>query len=165
MRLIQRVCLEEGYQSGIFSSQNKSPKEWGILSSGSISNCDLLLIHHSHGNPDLENILNLPYRKILIYHNITPSHFFRHDPHLEKFSRMGRDQLSLFKGKCETTFAVSRYNLKELERVGLPTGGVFSLLDLEKPSLSAYGDNRSTNPQAFLYQTRPPLRPMYSIFR
>lgn len=93
-------------------------------------NCDLLLLHHSHGNPQLERLLEIEVPKALIYHNITPEHYFRHDPHMGNLCRMGRRQLKTIREATVATFCDSRFNASELKDLGFKTPILFPLIDL-----------------------------------
>lgn len=97
-----------------------------------IWDCDLLLIHHSHGNPQLGPLLKIEVPKALIYHNVTPPHYFRHDPYIAKLCKMGRDQLHIFRSHTVANFADSRFNAVELTDLRFSRSDILPLLDVEK---------------------------------
>jgi glycosyltransferase involved in cell wall biosynthesis len=78
----------------------------------------LLLIHHSQGNPLLDELLSLPVKKGIVYHNITPPDFFAHDPLLAQTARLGREQLKEMSDQVDVVFADSAYNASELKGLG-----------------------------------------------
>ncbi len=132
MLLIRATLKEAGIGGEIFVVENRAPELFGIrrFDSASLWNSDLILIHHSHANPQLEEVLGIEIPKALIYHNVTPSSFFLHDPYLARFSDEGRKQLKVFVGQVVAAFGDSRFNCAELELLGLPKPTVFPLLDL-----------------------------------
>src|SRR6476619_3097959 len=91
---IRRVLRESGFSSEIFS-HHVAPgleKHVRLLSDYVAEPASLLLIHHSMGFDGFDEIAALPCRKILRYHNITPSHLLP-NPHLQRYSGIGRRQL------------------------------------------------------------------------
>jgi glycosyltransferase involved in cell wall biosynthesis len=98
---------------------------------------DLLLIHHSQGNPWLREVLTAEVPKAVVYHNITPPRFFAHDPYLADLCRMGRRQLPLLRDSVLMGFAVSDYNAAELRAAGFSKVDRLPLHDLETAEVSA----------------------------
>ncbi len=135
MLLIQSALREAGIGGEIFAVHRKAPESIAVrpFDVASLWDADLLLIHHSHGNPALPKLLETEIPKALIYHNITPPHFFNHDSHMASLSKLGRKQLGLFEGKILKAFGDSKFNCSELELVGLRKAEVFPLLDLQSP--------------------------------
>ncbi|MCK9374488.1 MAG: glycosyltransferase family 4 protein, partial [Sulfuricurvum sp.] len=78
-----------------------------------------LLFHHSIGHEHDALILSWPDRLILVYHNITPEHFFADSPHLAAACTWGRDQLKRWpRNRFLGAYADSDYNRDELIRLG-----------------------------------------------
>ncbi len=76
---------------------------------------DLLLIHYSAYAPKLRGVLELPQRKLLISHNITPARWFwDHDPQAAVVCALGRKQLPEFAAAVDVAAGVSLYNAREL---------------------------------------------------
>ncbi|MEJ7825607.1 MAG: glycosyltransferase [Solirubrobacteraceae bacterium] len=76
---------------------------------------DVLLIHYSAYAPKLRAVLDLPNRKLLISHNITPARWFwDHDPQAAVVCALGRKQLPEFAAACDVVAGVSRYNAREM---------------------------------------------------
>ncbi len=77
----------------------------------------LVLYHHGIASPLVSRLLHGDHRKGLVYHNITPAHFYRgtalHRPLLA-----GRSQLSALVGHVELAIGVSEFNCAELRDVG-----------------------------------------------
>jgi len=76
---------------------------------------DLLLIHYSGYAPRLRSVLELPNRKLLISHNITPARWFwDHDPMAAVSCALGRKQLPEFAAAVDVAAGVSLFNAREL---------------------------------------------------
>ena len=76
---------------------------------------DLLLIHYSAYAPKLRAVLELPNRKLLLSHNITPARWFwDHDPQAAVVCALGRKQLPEFAAAVDVAAGVSLYNAREL---------------------------------------------------
>ncbi len=101
---------------------------------------DVIVYHHSIHSNILDFILNQPVRKILIYHNVTPAHFF--EPYDLPFSyllKRGKTDLISLQSRFDAIFADSEFNKHELVEMGykkviiLPIVYDFQILD--KPPL------------------------------
>jgi glycosyltransferase involved in cell wall biosynthesis len=81
---------------------------------------DVLIVHHSFFNEHLNTLLDIPIRKILVYHNITPSRFFRdaNMTEMAELSDAGRAQLSLARAAIDLAVGDSEYNTNELRELG-----------------------------------------------
>jgi L-malate glycosyltransferase len=76
---------------------------------------DVLLIHYSAYAPKLRGVLELPQRKVLLSHNITPARWFwDHDPQAAVVCALGRTQLPQFAAAADMAAGVSLYNAREL---------------------------------------------------
>jgi glycosyltransferase involved in cell wall biosynthesis len=90
---------------------------------------DVVLMHHSAGWPQLESVLALPGRKLLLYHNVTPAAWFWIDmPGLAVQCQVGRDQLGPLVAAADLTAAVSAFNASELTALGARGTHVIPLL-------------------------------------
>ena len=75
---------------------------------------DVLLVHYSAYAPKLRGVLDLPQRKLLISHNITPARWFwDHDPQAAVVCALGRKQLPEFAAAADVAAGVSLYNARE----------------------------------------------------
>ncbi|MBG0808336.1 glycosyltransferase [Methylosinus sp. H3A] len=82
---------------------------------------DLLLLHYSFFNDELESLIDLPVRKILIYHNVTPGHFFRSHRSMSFLGDLcdhARGQMRRFASAFESAVGDSDYNSAELREFG-----------------------------------------------
>jgi glycosyltransferase involved in cell wall biosynthesis len=115
MFLIKEILTKLGFNSEIFAQH--IPREL----SGKVKHFskyiskpeNILLIHHSMGH-DLDNWLKRlkEKTKILVFHNITPPHYFK-DEFLRKYAEKGFEQLSLLSKLCSHCICDSEIN-KEL---------------------------------------------------
>ena len=80
---------------------------------------DIAVLHLSIGNPVNLAFRDLRCRKAIIYHNITPSRYFRLlDPRTAADLDLGREQLRMLAGVADLNMAVSAYNANELREAG-----------------------------------------------
>ena len=89
---------------------------------------DILLYHYSIGHRDHEWLMALPQRKIMVYHNITPAHFFTATPHLSHMCTLGREQLASSTGSFYAAYTDSQYNARELTSLGYTAPHLLPLL-------------------------------------
>jgi glycosyltransferase involved in cell wall biosynthesis len=116
---IRRVLRESGFSSEIFS-HHVAPgleKHVRLLSHYVLEIPSLMVVHHSMGFDGFDQIVALPCRKILRYHNITPSHFLP-NLHLQQHAEIGRGQLREYAKHVEIGIGASEFNRKELVQVG-----------------------------------------------
>ena len=134
MRLIQSALAEIGIGGKILAAESKAfPKGTERFDPRRAWSCDLFLIHHSHGNPQLDAVLAVEIPKVLVYHNVTPPEFFRHDPYIADLCRLARRQLAVLKKHVVAAWADSAFNAAELSEAGFKHPTVFPLLDLGDP--------------------------------
>ena len=88
----------------------------------------ILIVHHSIGHDLIDWLLELPDLKILVYHNITPFHFFPEGSDPRKYAEIGRQQLDLLKSKTKCAICDSTYTALELESFGYEHVSVLPLL-------------------------------------
>ena len=94
-----------------------------------IAEDDLILYHLSVGEDMNDWFADLPNKKVVIYHNITPAHFFRkYNSTLSQSSETGRKQLAAMASKVTAAITVSSYNAQELEDMGFPKPSVIPIL-------------------------------------
>lgn len=83
---------------------------------------DLLVFHHSFLDSNAQRLLDLPCRKIIVYHNITPGHFFRRfdQAWLADACDQARDHLGHMRNGFDAVVGDSAYNAQELADCGYP---------------------------------------------
>ena len=89
---------------------------------------NIMIYHFSIGAMASEYFQNIPDRKVVIYHNITPAHYFALvKPDLAAFLKKGRRELLELAPVTDLALGVSEYNRKELEEAGFKKTGVLPL--------------------------------------
>lgn len=80
---------------------------------------DILLYHLSTGSDLNYKITEYPCRRIIMYHNVTPPHFFRgYSPMSEKACADGLRAVKYLAGKTNLCLVDSAYNGKDLKDMG-----------------------------------------------
>ena len=129
---LQKILRKRGYKSDIFVELFESRmadkirrfEEYIPLSSPD----SLLLFHFSIASQTSKLAYHLPDKKILIYHNITPSQYFADfHPHLAGQCYHGRRELKAFAGRCKMALGDSEFNRQELEELGFHSTGILPI--------------------------------------
>jgi hypothetical protein len=96
---LQRIFWSSGVRSDLFAAEAKPEmraltRSWDDL--GQITRRDgLLFVHHSIGTDTVPRVLASPARKAIVYHNITPGHYFAGlNDYLKSFAELGRELLN-----------------------------------------------------------------------
>jgi glycosyltransferase involved in cell wall biosynthesis len=127
---LQRVFIEAGFESAIFainvhpfylgrSNTARGPiKKFGELQRVVHGEASLLL-HYSLGSPLNELFREIKgYRRGLVYHNLTPAHFFEGiNPVLVQNLSSGSEELPALCELCDFLVADSEFNAADLKRV------------------------------------------------
>jgi glycosyltransferase involved in cell wall biosynthesis len=90
------------------------------------------IFHFSIGSAAGRLIHHAPDRLVVVYHNITPAHFFLgFHPHLAGLCHHGRRELAAFAPRSELALGDSEFNRKELAEAGFARSAVLPIvLDL-----------------------------------
>lgn len=143
---IRDIIRSMGYQSDIYAEgigpnlENQNICHFGDLS---VKPADILIYHFSTGTQLNHIIDQFICRKIMIYHNITPSHYFiDYAENLYNYTKNGFDEAHILKEAFDYCLAVSEFNKQDLINYGytcdidvLPIIIPFS--DYKKPPSSA----------------------------
>ncbi|MDP3981253.1 MAG: glycosyltransferase [Chlamydiota bacterium] len=151
------ILEDLGYASGIYSDYEHT--------SESLKDCcepytnysrvagadDILLYHYGVGSPVSQFLLHQPGKLVLIYHNITPAHFFEAiDRPRAEILNEGRTRLTLLKDRCSLALGVSEYNRIELQEMGFQHTAVLPLyLDVSRFNVEADKDVFNRNQGVF----------------
>jgi glycosyltransferase involved in cell wall biosynthesis len=153
---IQSLLRDRGLESEIFAESSDSQmKGWcrPLSDYEKISSPDnVVILHFSIGSRTSSLVRRLPDKLMLVYHNITPAHWFA--PYAPKVARQclaGRAELASLNRRSALGLGVSEYNRRELEEAGFAPTGVMPLLfdrrRLEAPPnpviLEMYDDDRT----------------------
>lgn len=116
-----RALLEEWGMAGGVYAEALDPRARGVqrLARLAPDPDDVLVIRYSAFAPRMRRLLELPQRKLLIYHNVTPARFFwNHHPGVAVACALGRGQLPRYVRAVDRAAADSAYNAGELEAAG-----------------------------------------------
>lgn len=130
---IRRVLREWGFQSEIYSwPDHMHPEVHGEckpVSEFDPAATSLLIYHFSIGSSLTGYALDFPGKKIMIYHNITPGHYFRrYNFDIARQLDEGRKQLASIVDAFDLALADSEFNRTELESLGYRNTGVLPIL-------------------------------------
>lgn len=119
MLMIRDLLREKGFESDIYAEFIPESLRNNILSIHQYKGDQdaILFIHHSMGFDGFDQIISLPDKKAIIYHNITPEHFFK-DEQTRQYVRKGRWQAAEYRKHVDYAIAASNYNRQELLRMG-----------------------------------------------
>ncbi len=129
---IQKVLKDWGYDSEIYAQHVHSRlagiarpfQEYQQIGSPK----KILIFHFSIGSELSEFVKRLPDRKILIYHNITPPHFFKGiNAEVERRCAWGYEELKKLAPYFDLGLGVSDFNRQDLERAGFRKTGVLPI--------------------------------------
>lgn len=112
----QRLLQQLGYQSEIYSCETPDALTDKIQPVDALdtSKTELLLIHHSMGHDYDDLIESFSCRKVMVYHNITPAHFFAEGTPEHAYAAKGRQQLKQWSTLFDGAIGDSPYNSEEL---------------------------------------------------
>jgi len=130
---IQRVLRGAGYASEIFVETADRRLEHLTTDYremvGHVAPEDVLIHHFSIGSRASRTAYALPGRMALVYHNITPPHYFIGvHKDLVKLCFRGRRELTAYIARCELALGDSEYNRQELEALGFPATDVLPVV-------------------------------------
>jgi len=123
------------------------------------SDKNIVIYHFSIGSKITKKFLRIPDKKVIIYHNITPHHFFL-DYHriLSKDCYKGRIELKSLSNEVDLALGDSEYNEKELKEAGFKKTGVLPLVmnfeKFESPPIPVLKDMFHDNKTNILYVGR-----------
>ena len=119
MLLIRKILRDKGYHSDIYAEHIPKELENDILPIKKYTGDEksILFVHHSMGFDGYEKIINLPDKKALIYHNITPERFFN-DEWTKQYIRKGLKQAADYNNYVCYCMANSNFSRKELIQMG-----------------------------------------------
>ncbi len=120
---VGKVLKAMGYDTGIYAENIDNRLPTGTVKHISklprLSSADTILYHLSTGSQLSFQISDLRCRKGIIYHNITPSYFFRpYNGELEELLDYGRKGAAYLADKADFCIADSEYNKRELQDLG-----------------------------------------------
>lgn len=118
----QNAIVEMGYPSPIYA-EHPPGKGWRAVRDLSqlpvLREDDIAIYHHATGTELSRRFSELPCKKVLVYHNVTPPAFFApFDINAAKSCQWGLDNLAVMREHVDLCVADSKYNKKDLEKMG-----------------------------------------------
>lgn len=90
---------------------------------------DIFLYHMSIGSALSEYVINADVsKKLMVYHNITPAHFFKGISALDSVCKSGRDELADLSTVIDFAICDSDYNRRELYELGYVEAEVLPIM-------------------------------------
>lgn len=116
---MQKTMQEAGIKSKIYA-EHIHPKLSSLVQPAHLIPKDQPVIYHVAIGCDLAyEIPKFSGKKMILYHNITPSKYFRgYDEQSADLCDKGRDELAFLKEYIDVAFADSEYNRMELDKLG-----------------------------------------------
>jgi glycosyltransferase involved in cell wall biosynthesis len=116
MLFIRSLLREAGIESHIYSAEVPPSLADDIRPLDAfVDNADqVLLIHHGSGNAHEDWLASLLARRLMVFHNITPGHFFDPDDPIQPQLQEGWRQLKRWNSWLDGVIADSRVNLQIL---------------------------------------------------
>ena len=136
-RYFRDIFRKNGFTSDIYCPQrNIGEKNKDAFD---INHCtpkkdDIVLLHLSMGTPANIYFKNLDCKKIILYHNVTPSHFFRFiNEDTLSILEQGSKQVAMLAGCADINLADSKFNAQEITDLGYKDVDVLPIIiDFEK---------------------------------
>ncbi len=134
---MKKFFLSRGFQSEIYCLTRDSGLEHDsrLFSAFPESGpSDITILHFALASPLSKAFAELPCRKVILYHNLTPPEFFEdYSPEMARISRLGREDLLSLISKVDLALADSEFNRQELVQTGFQKTDVFPLfVDFER---------------------------------
>ena len=130
---LQDLLCTSGVRSSLFAQEAKPElrgfvRDWRELAAEPIEHA-ALLVHLSMGNGSLDAVADLPIRKAVVYHNITPARFFVGVSETNRhYAELGREQLARLATRAELGIGDSAFNCRELDSLGYARTAVVPIL-------------------------------------
>lgn len=131
--VINDILMELGFATGLFSIEThqklfgsaRNYREYKSLSSRD----NLIIYQYSIGSELTEFIKTLPDKKILLFQNITPSHFFFGiNSKIDEDCRRGKEELKGLVPFIDMALGSSEFNRIQLEDLGFKVTGIIPII-------------------------------------
>ncbi|MFJ3484659.1 glycosyltransferase [Pseudomonas sp. NPDC090202] len=159
MFLTRKLLRQAGVKSDIYCIQPNDTLRGDVLSMDEYQpgSATALLVHHGIGNPVEGWLRDLPERKFMVFHNITPGELFPPDHAIQPMLAHGWEQVDTWKHWLTGSIADSQQNLQELLQRGYSadnTTEIPLLVDLERIEPHAVKRNDLPRPFTLLFVGR-----------
>lgn len=123
--------LSQGFQSEIYCLTRDSGLEQDSQLFSEFAQpepADITILHFALASPLSKALTDLPSRKVILYHNLTPPEFFEsYSQEMARISLLGREDLISLVPRVSLALADSEFNRQELVQVGFQKTQVFPL--------------------------------------
>jgi glycosyltransferase involved in cell wall biosynthesis len=129
-RALAALLRARGHEAGLFAltiddDMRAEVRPW---SDQAAREGDLTLLHFAVPSPMTAALATLPGTRVLVYHNVTPPHFFApFDAGLCQMAARGRREVEALAGRVDVALGVSEFNRRELDAMGFRRTGVLPL--------------------------------------
>jgi len=128
---IKQFLRRRGFQSEIYCLDRDEGLEKNSTLFSEFSppaSTDITILHFALPSPLTAKFITFSSKKILIYHNITPAHFFLpYSQEMAHIAQVGREEVKLMAPHVDVALADSEFNRLELEEIGYRRTEVFPL--------------------------------------
>lgn len=135
-RLMRAMLRADGHASEIYSLTIDDDLVGDVLpwNESATRRADVTIYHYAVPSPLSAAFARLESGRVLLYHNVTPAHFFApHDAGVFAMARAGREELKTLAGVPDAALGVSEFNRAELDEMGFTSTGVLPLaIDLAR---------------------------------
>lgn len=119
----EKIIRNMGYETRIYAESIVPPYDkktaLKIEKLDKVSPEDIIIFHLSTGSQLNFDLASYPCRKIVVYHNITPPHFFEgNDEFIKGINEWGLQGAAYLHDKADYCLAVSEFNKKDLLGMG-----------------------------------------------
>jgi glycosyltransferase involved in cell wall biosynthesis len=128
--LIRDALRAWGYRSEVYGESISPDLKKEVLPYHQYRHGDVLIFHYSIGSEASDWVYSLAHRVklVLVYHNVTPAHYFAGvNEQVREQAKRGRQELPRFKDRVCLALAVSEFNRRELLEAGYARTGVLPL--------------------------------------
>jgi glycosyltransferase involved in cell wall biosynthesis len=137
MFLTRKLLRQAGVKSDIYCIKPNDQLQGDVLCMDDYQpgSADALLVHHGIGNPVEGWLRDLPERKFMVFHNITPGELFPPDHAIQPMLAHGWDQVDTWRHWLTGSIADSQQNLQELLQRGYSSDNATEiplLVDLDR---------------------------------
>jgi glycosyltransferase involved in cell wall biosynthesis len=116
---MKKLLNSKGIKSEIYAQLSHPHLEGQVRSLNEIPLGEPVIYHMGIGCDLAQFLTQFTNKRMLLYHNITPSHFFAgYDPLAERLCALGRQDLQYLRPYIDIAFADSEYNRQELIQYG-----------------------------------------------
>lgn len=121
--LTQKMLRELGYSSEVFAEVLDQRLRGRARPAGELAEIldpsSVVMYHLSLGSALAHQLASSPARCVVVYHNITPPHYFEAtNPTVVRLLHEGREQLAMLAGRAELCIAVSDFNASDAREAG-----------------------------------------------